>query len=913
MAASTLPESVANTSRVFEGMRAWRLPLTKLIPPLHLARDLQHAEVLERLKAHRGHCLVQAPTGYGKTALAAALVAGMPGHVRHGWLSLEADDDSEDRFSLALAAAFASAHPASAAWIEGASTAPPTRSLGDVVTAIVNEATLARVETLLVLDDCHTIGQCALHQAIAQLLLRAPRNLRLLILSRSRWPMPLASLRLKGDVLMLQAEDLALSPQECVRRLTRAQPRLAHDKAGALAQGIDGWPLAAERLAMLLKVAADRSPELAVDLPAWDQTLDDYLREQVVDPLPEQLRRFLLRTSLLSSFDLEACKALAGDADATDLLDEALQRQLFLVPHEQRPAHYRYRRFFEACLRRIAERECAGELIELHRRAAQHWLSHDELAMAMDHAVRAGDKDLMIRSVERLDERSGYSMLWESLGRVVAQLDDDTICSHRTLLVHACRYWLAKDGDKLLALLDRTSLSGQRSASAGTPTQPVDAILALYRAKVAFGREQGISEGIACAEFALQALPGHDLQGRCEAHLLLAEAKALRGATHASLAHWAHAEELSLRTGSPSQVIWSRHQQAALAMSMGNFAKAVVLQDSAILHATKHGDRTGHSMWCLYRARAEAAWEHFNLEDVTRFAEEARAAYSYCDYEGGVPVLILLARTALLLGRPAAAQERLAKAQKLLCAYGQHSHVTSYLDLVLAEHALRFGKPAMLAQLEARLKLPTRFDHEIAHRQGRAMALCQIGTGRIRSAAHLLERMNEESSDGLLTEQWRNDIWLAVCLHRLGQGAAAKMVWQECLTFAGQRQLVGSLLMAAPCAEPLLKPTVAPGPTEARLIRRLRELSRSGREDPQTQDTEVPAPLLARGLTTRDWRVFKQLLTGASNEEISNRLHLAVGTVKNTVTTIFRKLDVADREAARQLGIALLGTSVPKR
>ncbi len=896
-----------------DSVSAWPLALTKLIPPLHLARHPQHTEVLERLNAHRGHCLVQAPTGYGKTSLAAAFLAGLPAQMRLGWVSLEPDDDTEARFSLVLAAAFACAHPSSASRFEGMLVPGTTRSIGDVVTAIINEAALARVDIVLVLDDCHAIGQVALHQAMSQLMLRAPRNLRMLLLSRSRLPMPLASLRVKGDVLVLGAEDLGLTAVACIGRLTRGCPALAPAAVTSLAEAIDGWPLAAHRLSELLKAAPAGASAVSED-PPWDATLDEYLHEQVLTPLPRRLLRFLMRTSLLSSFDEAACKAIMADGDGAALLGEALQRQLFLVAHEQQRAHYRYRHFFRACLRRMAERECAAELVELHRIAAQHCLSRDELAMAMDHAVAAGDKALMVKSVERLDEKAGYSTLWESLGRVVSNLDDETIRSNRILLIHACRYWLSKDCDKVRTLLDRTNDPGRyRRAEAPAPGQPVDAIVAVYRAKVAFGREEGIEEGIACAEYALKALPETELKGRCEAHLLLAEAKAMRGEMETSLAHWLYAEEQSLKAGFPSQVIWSRHQQAVMAMSAGNFAKAVALQDSAIAHATKHGDLTGHSMWCLYRARADAAWEYFNLEDVARFAEQALNAYKYCEDEGAVPVLILHARTALLLGRPAAAEDRLARASKLLCAYSQHSYVTSYLDLVLAEYHLRFGKAALLAQLEERLSIPPEFNNEIAHRQGRAVALCRIGTGRVRSAATLLEHMNEGGGDGLLAEKWRNRIWLAVCLQKLGQDAAARMMWQECLAFAERRQLVGSLLMAAPFAEPLVKPDVAKGQAEARLNRRLRELIRSGREDPETQDTAVPAPLLARGLTTRDWRVFEQVLAGASNEEISNQLHLAVGTVKNTVTAIFRKLDVTDREVARHLGNALLGTLPPRR
>lgn len=905
---SQSPDAATAPFDVFKRISAGPLALTKLVAPLHQGRRA-HPQLLQRLRTHRGHCLVQAPAGYGKTSLAAAFLADLPRQVRRGWISLDADDSTQARLRLALAAAFASAHPPCIDRFERLLVPEGTATLGEVVTAIINEAAVARFDIVLVLDDCHAIEEVGLLRVLSQMMLRAPSNLRLVLLSRSRLAMPLASLQVKGEVLVLGVQDLALTRTECIDHVTRARCSLRAEAAASLVEASDGWPLAVHRLCELLQGGAFDVAVNGADVQVWDETLDAYLFEQVIDPLPQPLRRFLVRTSLLSSFDGAACREMTMDADGATLLDDALQRQLFIVPHEQRRTHYRYCRFFRACLRRMAQRECATEMVALHRIAARHCLSHDELAMAMDHAVAAGDKPLMVECVERVDDKSGYGALWESLGRVISSLDDDTICSNRALLVHACRYWLSKDCAKVVTLLERTGYrSSERMADIEVPGRPFDAIVALFRAKVAFGREERIDEGIACAEYALMALPEADLQGRCEAHLLLAEAKALRGNVEVSLSHWIDAEELSLKAGSCSQVVWSRHQQAVLAMSAGNFAKAVALQDSAILHAARHGGLTGHAMWCLCRARADAAWEYFDLVDVARFAEQALNAYRYCEDEGGVPVLILHARTSLLLGRPTDAESHLAQASRLVRAYAQHSYVTSYLDLAFAECHLRLGKTSLLAQHEERLQFPTRFDNEIAHRQGRTIALCRLATGRVQGAAALLERMNDDGSEGLDAEKWRNRIWMAVCLQKLGRSVEARSVWQQCLAFAERRHLLGSLLMAAPCAEPLLRPDVAKSQAESRLNRRLRELIKGARGDPQVHETAVPAALVARGLTIRDWRVFEQVLAGSSNEDISNQLHLAVGTVKNMVTAIFRKLDVTDREAARRLGHALLGS-----
>ncbi|MEM9775323.1 MAG: response regulator transcription factor [Chloroflexota bacterium] len=52
------------------------------------------------------------------------------------------------------------------------------------------------------------------------------------------------------------------------------------------------------------------------------------------------------------------------------------------------------------------------------------------------------------------------------------------------------------------------------------------------------------------------------------------------------------------------------------------------------------------------------------------------------------------------------------------------------------------------------------------------------------------------------------------------------------------------------------------------------------------------------GLTERELAILKLMATGLTNSGIGDRLHLAEGTVRNHVTNILGKLDVADRTQA---------------
>lgn len=83
-----------------------------------------------------------------------------------------------------------------------------------------------------------------------------------------------------------------------------------------------------------------------------------------------------------------------------------------------------------------------------------------------------------------------------------------------------------------------------------------------------------------------------------------------------------------------------------------------------------------------------------------------------------------------------------------------------------------------------------------------------------------------------------------------------------------------------------LHPTVA-----ARVLQRLNQPD-SGSEPP------VRRRVVEEGLTPREFEVLEQLAQGASNRDIADRLYISESTVKNHVTSIFRKLGVADRTQA---------------
>ena len=104
-----------------------------------------------------------------------------------------------------------------------------------------------------------------------------------------------------------------------------------------------------------------------------DRYVIDYLGEEVLRGQQEDMRAFLLRTSVLDRLCAPLCDAVTGTAMSARLLREIERSNLFLVPLDTTREWYRYHHLFRDLLAHEVQAHDASLLPELHRRAAR-WL-----------------------------------------------------------------------------------------------------------------------------------------------------------------------------------------------------------------------------------------------------------------------------------------------------------------------------------------------------------------------------------------------------------------------------------------------------------------------------------------------------------------------------------------------------------
>ncbi len=350
--------------------------------------------------------LVSAPAGYGKTTLLAgwAQCSELP----VAWLSIGEEDNELERFLRYLLGAWEVVSPAVVESPAGLMLSARSPDSEAVLAALINFADELSEHTVFVLDDYHLIEDQSIHQAMAFLLDNLPPKLHFVLAARGEPPLPLARLRARGEMSELLAGDLRFSLEESQEFLNaKMHLDLADEEIGPLQTRLEGWVAGLKLTALAAQKRGQPAGTLAVS--GRQRYIADYLSDEVLANLPDDLHQFLLRTSILDRLRASLCEAVTGQSGVQAMLENLENEGLFLIPLDEERTWFRYHSLFADFLREALKREHPDELPDLHRRAARWHLAHDLREPAFNHALAGGDGDLIGEIGERYFEQMLHS------------------------------------------------------------------------------------------------------------------------------------------------------------------------------------------------------------------------------------------------------------------------------------------------------------------------------------------------------------------------------------------------------------------------------------------------------------------------------------------------------------------------
>jgi LuxR family maltose regulon positive regulatory protein len=785
-------------------------------------------------------------------------------------------------------------------------------------------------QTWLLIDDAHELRSAEAQRQLELLLMRGPPELRIVLATRHDLRLGLHRLRLDGELTEIRAANLRFTLDEARALFGAAGAELPESALTSLHARTEGWA-AGLRLAALSLAGHPDPDRFAAEFSGTERTVAEYLLAEVLERQREEVRRLLLRTSLLGRVNGELADLLTEGSGAERILQDLEEAGAFVVSLDAHRSWFRYHRLFADLLQLELRHSEPGALPGLHVTAAGWYAGNGYPAEAVRHAQAAPDWSLAARLLSDhwvdLDLGGQAATARELLTAFPAGV----AAADAELAALTAAAELARGS---LEVAERQlALAIQRSASvSAVPRMRLEVMLTVLRLYLA--RQRGDLPAVSeAADGLLAAVDTPDA-----AQLGLGED--LRALTLISLGI---AEVWALRFKDADQHL---EQGVALARRIGR----PYLEFTGLAHGSELAALRSYTLG------AQRSRQAIDLARQHGWSDEPFVAVAYTVLGGAMVSQGRLAEAERWLGHAARTMH-----QEVEPAVGMHLHYAlGGLEMARGRHANAIAAFGAARQLAETLITP----HTLATPMQAHMlqALLLLGeTGRVERSLAALDPREREGAE------MRNVIALLRLAQCDPQGATAALgpvldgsvrthpLWlvASALLEATARDALGdpdaaghAIERALDLAEPdlvlfpfLTYPVPALLERHARdcakhtaLVAEILSLLPEGHQQPggmaspgarrdlrgapprltaRYRRPTVPSPRLAEPLSRGETRVIRYLPTNLTTPEIARELSLSVHTVRTHIRHLFAKLGVHGRTEAvtRARALGLLAPS----
>ena len=740
------------------------------------------------------------------------------------------------------------------------------------------------------------------------LLLRAPQELRFVLATRHDLRLGLHRLRLEGELTDIRTADLRFSLAEARALFGATGVKLPEEALARLHGRTEGWA-AGLRLAAL-SLAGHPDPErFAAEFSGTDRAVAEFLLAEVLDRQSEEVRRLLLRTSVLERVSGPLADVLTGSPGGERILQDLEQAGAFVVSLDAGRSWFRYHQLFADLLRLELRRTEPNERAALHRAAAGWLAGHGHPVEAVRQAQAAGDWGMAVRllSDHWLDLYLGGrgATLVELLAgfprRAAAGSPELTTVQVAGDLIRGS----LEDAGRHLA--QATGALTAVPADRRGRVQVMLAVLRLFLARYLADFPVVVEEAqrlLARTEAAETAPPGlgGDLRAAAFISLGIAEIWALR--FEDAERHLQQGVALAHQIGRPYLEFTGLTHRAHGMLLLRPDASQAEWSRQAIELAERHGWGEESLAGMAYAQLGIVMLYQGRLEEAEPWLERADATLR-TEVEPAAGMSLRYARAVLELAR-GRNQEALAAfrdAEKLAAALaGPHTWVTSMRSRML-QTLVRLGQTGRAGQVLAELGEDERASAEMRT----AMAALRLACDDPQGAADALGPVLDGSVPGVRRVRLVSALLLeAQARDALGDQAAAGRALERALDITESSGILLPFLLDRVPA--LLERHRRDRTAHPALISQILDLPAGpARSAPPPGGQPDRARGLDEQLTDTETRVLRYLPTHLTAPEIAAELWLSVNTVNTHTRHVYAKLGVHSRheavDRARVLGL----------
>ncbi|QDQ98581.1 LuxR C-terminal-related transcriptional regulator [Tomitella fengzijianii] len=818
---------------------------------------------------------VTAPAGAGKTAALAQWAAGAVERSEYtAWLTLVPADNDPHVLADELCAVLGGMDA------RRAGSAPE-----DVVSAIAGAARRVAGHLFVVVDDVQQLHE----RAALDLLVHAgrflPERVTLVLSGRFQSAIGLHRLHLDGTLVALDSGDLAFTHAEAREILAQHALTLESGDLDLLMTRTGGWAAGVRMAAVMLAGCDDIGARLA-EFSGDTRTVADYLTDEILAALPEDVRSVLLATAHEEHFSVRCAEALSGQPDAGRMLDQLARRNCMVTRQEGPEPGFRYHPLMRSYLVAELVRQPYAVRAAIHARAVDWFIAEGAHLRALEHAATAG---FTAARLSDMLAREGAGAVADghapALLAFIATLPAETVVLPGAVLAQAAAQLDCGDATAADVALERFA-----EDDASPTVRAIADSIRLQRA---------LWSGAAFEVASPPPVPGSgsDGHGLIDAQRLLCQGWLLliRGDLTRATAELERADAVARVAGAG---------RVALA-ALSALAMAAVAADTVVAMDRRSGAALEYARAkgllddpAAVTAHVVAAWVAYQRCEFGA-AEERIAAAVRATGPGTPPALAGLTRGIRAVieldgaERPYQAALELHEVVRTVDWSRMPLRATGYALLIQLRTALRVGELNWAAESVARVEqlVPGTMEAVLVHTG------MQLQRGRHAAARARLDSALRDGAPGLTRRVPVDALVLAAAL-AADDGDAA----------GAHQAMTQALDKAMP--DTLVRPFRDGGPAAARLL--AEGLGRYGHRDGFAQLVLERLGRAGAGctvlLTPRELELLVELPSMRTTEEIAGSLYVSVNTVKTHLRSIYRKLDVSSRRdaVASARGIGLL-------
>jgi LuxR family transcriptional regulator, maltose regulon positive regulatory protein len=856
--------------------------------------------------------VVSAPAGSGKTFLLRSWIGEGGLADRAAWVSVQREERDPQRLWVSVADALRDTAAASA--LVRPLTAAPDLDGWAIVERLLKDLAPLEDPVWLVIDDLNELTSADGLRQLELLVMRAPATLRFVLATRHDLQLRLHRLRLEGELTEIRAADLRFTVDEARELFGAAGVRLPDAALGLLHERAEGWA-AGLRLAAL-SLAGHPDPErFAEEFSGSERMVADYLLAEVLERQNEQVRRLLLRTSVLERVSGELADLLTGGSGGERALQGLEAANAFVVSLDARRSWFRYHQLFADLLQLELRNTAPDELGALHGAAAGWYARHGYPVEAVRHAQAAQDWGLATRLLS--DHWFGLVLNGQAATarELLTRFPADVVVADAELNAMMAAEELARgsleEAEHHLAL-----------AARGLPSVPAErrgrcqVMLAVLRMRSARQRgdlpavtaeAQGLLGPVEAAAPVWLGL-GEDL--RALALIDLGVTELWTAGFDEADRHLRQGIALARRIGRPYLEVTGLAHLAQLVV-WRSFPLSEEQSRLALDLAEAHGWADEPIAGVAYMARGMAMLSQGRLEEAERSLELAERTLQI-EAEPAAGMRLHYARGVLewVSGRHYAALEAFRRAERLAgLLVTEHTYTVQLRSRLLQAH-VRMGETQRVERALSEMAGPARDGAEMRT----ATAVLRLAQGDPTGATVALAPVIDGSAAPMNAHLWWVHAWLleAIARDALREPGAARRALERALDLAKpERQLLPFLIDPAP---ELLERHRQLGTAHAALISDILNLL-AGKKPEARPDSQQGRGLL-EPLSQSEIRVLRYLPTSLTVPEIADQLYVSVNTVRTHTRHIYDKLGAHRRhevvEQARALGLLAPATRIPR-